>query len=104
MINVDRNPSYPKAISELKRMGRIVSLLSLSPHPGLEQHTGARPPIRETTSPSKPRIPGVSLSVTNASGNRSDEYDAQAAGKVDTEGDIASQGMFVDDILGLTRR
>ena len=60
VINVDRNPSYPKAISELKADRRTRSTLSLSTRTILEQHRRTGSPSHKAAGPSDVRDSGPS--------------------------------------------
>ena len=82
VINVDRNPSYPKAISELKRIRRTRSMLSLSTSTVLEQHRRTGSQSCKAPAPSDAGLPGLSRGVANDSGYRDNQYDSEGTGEV----------------------
>jgi transposase, IS6 family len=84
VINVDGNPSYPKAVSDLMRSGELGRRLSLSARAVPEQHPGAGSQSRKATGPSESGLPGLSLRHVNALGNRNDEHDPQRTGQMVT--------------------
>jgi transposase-like protein len=82
VINVDRNPSYPKAISELKRTGELGRRCRCRAGTLPEQHRRAGSQSREAAGPSESGISGIPLGGANASGNRNDEHDPQRTGEM----------------------
>ena len=72
VINVDGNPSYPKAIAELKEDRRIGTALPLSPDPLLKQYRGAGSSCHQTTREGKSGLPIVSGGCENDPGSGDD--------------------------------
>ena len=81
VINVDRNPSYPKAISELKRTGDLGRCCRCRPVRYLnniveQDHRAIKRP------PSVSGLPVLPRGVANTAGNGNDEHDSQGTGEV----------------------
>ena len=85
VINVDRNPSYPKAIAELRRTAdlgrrcrcrpiRYLNNIVEQDHRAVKRRLRACQGFRSFHS------------VANASRDRNDEHDSQGTGEVDSEG------------------
>ena len=104
VINVDRNPSYPKAMSELKQSGELGRRCRCRPVRYLnniveQDHRAVKRRVRAMSG-----LPGISLGVANASGNRDHEHDSQRTGQVVGESDITGQVAFINGLFGLAPR
>ena len=64
VVNVDWNPSYPKVIGELKKIGELGALVPQPTRPVPEQHRRARPPGHQTARAGQPGLPLLPVSAT----------------------------------------
>lgn len=83
VINVDRNPPYPKAISETERNRPCRPPLSLSTGTVLEQRRRTRPSSHPAPASSMSGLPVLPGGPANDSGDRNDEHASKGTGEVD---------------------
>jgi len=102
VINVDRNPSYPKAISELRRTGHLGRRCRCRPIRYLnnvveQDHRAIKRRLRACQG-------FRSLAAAQRTIQGIETMNMLRKGQVRwiAKGDIAAQAMFVEDILGLT--
>ena len=84
LINVDRNPSYPKSIAELKQTGDLGRRCRCRPVRYLnniveQDHRAIKLRLRACQDSDI-----LSRRMANASGNRNDEHDTQGTGEVNS--------------------
>jgi IS6 family transposase len=101
VINVDRNPSYPKAISDLKRSGERSSL-SVPARTLPEQHRRAGPPSYQAAGPSQSGVPGLHSAWRTLQGIETINIIRKGQVRWLAKDDIAGQAAFVGRLLGLT--
>ena len=67
-ITVDKNPAYPKAVTEMKAGRRALAVLPTAAMQVPQQHRGTRPPAHTTSDPPRARLRQLLDGATNAGG------------------------------------
>jgi hypothetical protein len=86
VINVDRNPSYPRAHGRTKTRRRTRTTLSMPPRTLPEQHRRAGSPSDQTAGESQSGIPVLPFRGAHDLGYRDGERDPEGTGHMVGEG------------------